>query len=153
MAKTATDPKAFLKSIEAEEAQALAEFQAKLKGQREKKLADIIDPLKKKRGELASQRNDIDIEIAKLDKQISELTGVKPKEAGKRRRRLSDHEKLEIATVMYGAMSKGKEYSAGDLEKSADGVPVARLVDLWNTSHPDKKISMSGNRATRRYAK
>lgn len=156
MAK-ATDPKELLKALEAEEAEAMKEFETKLKEQREKKMAAVIDPLKKERGELAAQRNDIDIRIAELDKQISALTGVKVKggmgSSGKRRKRMTDEEKLQVATIMYGAMNKGKEYSAGDLENSADGLPVARLVDIWNAAHKDKKIAVTGNRATRRYVK
>lgn len=153
MAKTATDPKELLKKFEAEEAKALADFQAKLKEQRDKKLADLLKPLKEERGELASKRNEIDIRIAKLDKEISELTGIKPKEAGKRAKRKSKEEKLQIATIMYGAMTEGTKYPARELEKSADGVPVPQLVAIWNKANKDKKISMSGNRSTRRYAK
>lgn len=148
------DPKELLKQIEADDVKALAEFKAKLKEQREKKLAGHLEPLKKLRGELASQRNDIDIQISDIDKQIASLTGAKAPSAGKTRaKRKTNDEKLQIATLMYGAMTKGKEYSAGDLETSADGVPVARLVELWNKANKDKKIDVTGNRATTRYVK
>jgi predicted acyl esterase len=153
--KKPTDPKELLQQIEEQEREAFAEFERKQKEKREKALADIIEPLRKRRNEAAQQVNDLNSEIADLDKQIGSLTGQKParQSSGKRRRRMTDDDKLKIARLMFGNLEKGKRYSAGDLGKATDGVPVREIVRVWNDANPKQKIQKEGNKATTRYFK
>lgn len=145
--------------LEAEERTAFAEFEANMKAKREKALGAVVDPLKKERAELAASIAEAQGRIGEIDKELSGLTGEKPRKAattggtGKRRRR-SHEDKLALAAAVHAILkTKPKErFKPSDLKAAADGIPLPDLMDLWNSSHAKgEHIQQEGEKTLSRY--
>lgn len=70
-----------LAEIEDEEGRLFAEFEAKLKEQRQKKLANLLKPLQSKRETVMENIRAANEELLDIDKQIATLTGTKIRKA------------------------------------------------------------------------
>jgi hypothetical protein len=143
MAKTKIDPVEMLRQIQEEENQLFKDFEAKMRVEREKKLAAVIDPLKKERTELSMLVNDSNTRISEIDKELGKLTGVQPKPAkasGKRNRLSGEAREQEKAAVkaagnsIFKALKKHgtkKQVPVADLKEAGLGYPVKVSLQPW----------------------
>jgi chromosome segregation ATPase len=135
------------------------DYDAKIKEleqKREEAKATKVQNLKAERGKMATQRNELDISIARLDKVIAELTGKQPPAEGgtrKRRKRMDAAAKLQVAKIAFGLLKDaGQPLKPSQLEQATEGVKMRELMGIWNDTKPDRKIVKTGDKATTRYA-
>jgi hypothetical protein len=152
-----------LKQLEREENEAFEKFQTAQREKREKALANVLEPMKKERSELAQSINEANIRIKEIDAEIAKLTGQKERPSrggsgGGKRFRPSEDEIADAAKALGSYATKvGKhnEFSRKDIlgqlgDKWAAHVP--KLIERWNAENASHKIGTNGKeKALSRY--
>ncbi len=162
MAKKELDAKTLLAQIEMEEATAFAAFEEKQKEARERKLAGVLNPIRKELEAQKKIRDEAEVLIDSLQKQIDGITGQttkKPKGKGAPRTRWTDEQKTTMAQKLYDHLKKkGDEVEAGELNKlipsdAPSNLKTAGAVQkYWNSSNKDKQIKWNGQKRNSRYS-
>lgn len=155
--KIVDDPKALLAQIEQEELEMFADYQAKAKANREKKLAATIDPLRKRREEIDTEIRALETEGYEIDAQISTLTGTKGKK-GKRGtgtrqpKRSAEEIKKWADSVVSTIKATGKDgIGAAEISKAIGSPLKGNWLDVVKEKSGDKNIIFSGGKRSRKY--
>jgi len=140
-----------IRQLEAAERRALEDFQRKQKAERAKKVAKLLDPVRRERQKAAERLQQIDAMMAKLmggkPPAVKAQAAAKTtaKKAPKQRIRRSEEERRAMAGKVLDFIKAKGPQSSGQLKHITQNVPVADLRKL------EPKIKMSGDKATARY--